>query len=135
MKHPAEQASHHGFFVRLWRTQNDIYLRIPDSPHEPSRAKETVRPPAANERLDRACDALDILTKSFSPVPCGGRKLDPATGPTRGTGAAATRRFIERLDVRLRRKEVMCLALGMDLAPHLSWSTAQNESHEGGNRQ
>jgi len=24
VKHPAEQASRHGFFVRLWRTQNDI---------------------------------------------------------------------------------------------------------------
>jgi len=24
MKHPAEQASHHGFFVRLWQAQNGI---------------------------------------------------------------------------------------------------------------
>jgi hypothetical protein len=24
VKHPPEQASRHGFFVRLWRTQNDI---------------------------------------------------------------------------------------------------------------
>jgi len=24
MKHPVEQAFHDGFFVRLWRTQNDI---------------------------------------------------------------------------------------------------------------
>jgi hypothetical protein len=33
MKHPAEQASYHGFFVRLWRTQNDIGLGISDSAH------------------------------------------------------------------------------------------------------
>jgi len=24
VKHPSDYAYHHGFFVRLWRTQNDI---------------------------------------------------------------------------------------------------------------
>jgi len=33
VKHPAEQPPHHGFFVRLRRIQNDICLRISDSPH------------------------------------------------------------------------------------------------------
>jgi len=33
VKHPSDYACYHGFFVRLWRTQNDIWLRIPYSPH------------------------------------------------------------------------------------------------------
>jgi hypothetical protein len=31
VKHPSDYACHHGFFVRLWRAQNDIWLRISDS--------------------------------------------------------------------------------------------------------
>jgi len=31
VKHPSDYACHYGFFVRFWRTQNDVWLRIHDS--------------------------------------------------------------------------------------------------------